>query len=70
MRGGTAPAVLNGANEAAVQLFLERKIRFTQIAELVNQALQAHRVVGMPTLDDILAADAWARKFVKEHCKK
>ena len=67
LRGGTAPAVLNGANEAAVQLFLERKIRFTQIAELVKQALQAHKVTGAPTLDDILQADAWAREFVRRH---
>jgi len=63
-RGGTAPAVLNGANEAAVQLFLERKILFTQISELVNRALKAHKVVPDPTLDDILQADAWAREFV------
>ncbi|HHM23689.1 MAG TPA: 1-deoxy-D-xylulose-5-phosphate reductoisomerase [Bacteroidetes bacterium] len=68
-RGGTAPAVLNAANEVAVQFFLEKRITFTQIPELVGKALQEHTAVPHPTLDDILAADAWARQFVKQALK-
>jgi len=62
--GGTMPAVLNGANEVAVQLFLERRIPFGEIAALVGRTMDAHRTVPSPDLDDILAADAWARDAV------
>jgi 1-deoxy-D-xylulose-5-phosphate reductoisomerase len=60
-RGGTAPAVLNAANEVAVQRFLADEIAFLDIARIVAHTLQAHTAVAAPTLDDILAADAWAR---------
>src|SRR6185369_11844252 len=59
--GGTMPAVLNAANEVAVEAFCERKITFDQITQRVARAMDAHAVVTHPTLDDILAADAWAR---------
>ena len=59
--GGTATAVLNGANEAAVGLFLEEKISFLEIADRVERALAQVGVVHNPTLEDILAADAQAR---------
>ncbi len=62
--GGTMPAVLNGANEAAVQLFLERRIPFGEIAALVRRTMDAHRPVPSPDLDEILVADAWAREAV------
>ena len=60
--GGTATAVLNGANEAAVGLFLQEKISFLEIADRVERALAQVGVVQNPTLEDILAADAQARE--------
>ena len=62
--GGTATAALNGANEAAVGLFLAGEISFTEIARRVERALAAVPVVHGPTLDDVLAADAAARAAV------
>jgi 1-deoxy-D-xylulose-5-phosphate reductoisomerase len=62
--GGTRPAVLNGANEAAVAAFLERRIGFTEIAALIDSALQAHTPIHQPDLEAIRQADLWARAFV------
>ncbi len=62
--GGTACAVLNGANEAAVSLFLQEKIGFNDISRLVKKARGAVPVVYHPTLSDILKADADARRAV------
>ena len=62
--GGTACAILNGANEEAVGLFLADKIGFHEIARLVAEARARIPVVQNPTLDDILAADAAARRSV------
>jgi 1-deoxy-D-xylulose-5-phosphate reductoisomerase len=61
---GTYPAVLCAADEVAVEFFLSRRIKFTDIARLVEQALTEHQPVVSPTLDDILAADAWTRERV------
>lgn len=60
--GGTLPAVLNAANEVAVEAFVNRQINFPQITGLVAKVMDAHNVVSHPTLDQILAADAWARQ--------
>jgi len=60
--GGTLPAVLNAANEIAVEAFVNRKINFPQIAETVSRTMDAHQVVAHPTLEQILAADVWARR--------
>ena len=62
--GGTACAILNGANEEAVRLFLEDRIGFHDIARLVAEARAEVCVVQNPTLEDILAADAAARRSV------
>ena len=59
--GGTAGAILNGANEAAVARFLEGKIGFLDIAEQVARAMDQVPVVQRPTLEDILEADRAAR---------
>lgn len=59
--GGTLPAVLNAANEVAVEKFCERKIGFEDIARLVGRVMEEHDVVEHPDLKQILAADAWAR---------
>lgn len=63
-RGGVAPTFVNGANEAAVALFLQDKIKFLQIGELVNLALEQAWDRPDPTLSDILDADAAARELV------
>lgn len=60
--GGTLPAVLNAANEVAVEAFVNRQISFPQISEMVRRTLERHHPVSHPTLEQILAADAWARK--------
>jgi 1-deoxy-D-xylulose-5-phosphate reductoisomerase len=66
-RGGTAGAVVNAANEAAVAAFLAGEIGFTDIERLARGALDAVGVSPMRTLADCLAADAEARRFVAAH---
>jgi 1-deoxy-D-xylulose-5-phosphate reductoisomerase len=61
-RGGSLGAALSGADEAAVGAFLDGRILFTDIVPLVRRVLDAHRWVERPTLDDLRAADAWARE--------
>ena len=65
-KGGTSTAILNGANEAAVALFLEGRISFLDISQLVEGALNRVPTIQNPTLDDILAADREARAAVYE----
>ncbi|WP_126147923.1 1-deoxy-D-xylulose-5-phosphate reductoisomerase [Synechococcus elongatus] len=66
-KGGTMPAVLNAANEQAVALFLEEQIHFSDIPRLIERACDRHQTEWQqqPSLDDILAYDAWARQFVQ-----
>lgn len=66
--GGSMPAVLNAANEQAVALFLAEKISFLDIPKTIEQVCDKHRVdfTLTPSLDDILAADIWARQAVLE----
>ena len=63
-RGGTSTAILNGANEAAVALFLEDRIKFLDIARLVEKALERVQAVDDPGLEDIFEADHAARRAV------
>ncbi|GAI08400.1 unnamed protein product [marine sediment metagenome] len=63
-KGGTYPAVLCAADEVAVELFLSQRIKFTDIAKLVEQALEEHQATSHPTLEEIMAADNWAREKV------
>ena len=67
--GKTYPAVLNAADEIAVELFLSGAIPFTAIPSLITDALDAHTPVNRPTLDDLLAADTWARDHVRNSAK-
>lgn len=62
--GGTMPAVLNAANEVAVNLFLQRKIKFSMIPTIIEEAMHNHSVKFNPSLEDIIEADASARQFV------
>jgi 1-deoxy-D-xylulose-5-phosphate reductoisomerase len=63
-KGGTYPAVLCGADEVAVELFLSQRIKFTDIARLVEPVLEGHKATSHPTLEEILVADSWAREEV------
>ncbi len=65
--GGTAPAALNAANEVAVEAFLQRRIGYLEIAATVRAVLEAHRGSGDDTLDQILDADAEARRAAGEY---
>lgn len=62
--GGTLPAVLNAANETAVELFLENKISFLNIPEIISKVMDSHNNILSPTLDDVLESDKWAREMV------
>lgn len=66
--GGTMGAVLNAANEAAVDLFASGKIPFGEISRLVGFTMGRHSVQPRPSLDDLLEADRWARRTVAEKC--
>ena len=61
--GGTAPCVLNAANEVAVQLFLENRIRFGELYRIIDATMQAHEVKQSPDLGLLLETDRWAREY-------
>ena len=64
--GGTMPVVLNASNEVAVQAFLDERIPFMGIARLVDSVMQEHEIAPATELEDILAADTWARQRTEE----
>jgi 1-deoxy-D-xylulose-5-phosphate reductoisomerase len=61
-RGGTYPAVLCAVDELAVELFLAKRIKLTDIAKLIAETIELHQNIPNPTLDEVIAADNWARK--------
>mgnify|MGYP001036219665 CR=1 FL=1 len=63
-KGGTYPAVLCAADEVAVELFLSQEIKFVDIARYIGLTLEQHQVISNPSLEEIMAADAWARERV------
>jgi len=63
-QGGTYPAVLCAADEVAIELFLSQRIKFTDIANLVGRVLDEHKDIAHPALEEIMAADTWAREKV------
>lgn len=65
-QGGSMPTVFNAANEKAVALFLQKKIRFLQIPELIEASMEAHKVVENPTVDQILETEAATYEFIKQ----
>jgi 1-deoxy-D-xylulose-5-phosphate reductoisomerase len=67
--GGTLPAVMNAANEAAVAGFLDGQVRFPDIWQIVEEVMSRHTSVAHPDLDAILQADQWARKEAQGHVK-
>ncbi len=64
--GGTAPVVFNAANEAAVEEFLAGRIKFVNIVEIIENCLNRHNVKATVSLEEVLEADAWARREVVE----
>ncbi len=66
--GGSTGAVLNAANEAAVELFRLGRVTFGGVADLLERVFSDHRPIANPTLEELLAADAWARDEVHACC--
>jgi 1-deoxy-D-xylulose-5-phosphate reductoisomerase len=60
--GGSLPAVMNGANEIAVESFLQGRIGFLQIPELIEKTMEAHNIFSLDTIEKVIEADAWARE--------
>jgi 1-deoxy-D-xylulose-5-phosphate reductoisomerase len=60
--GGTMPCVLNAANEVSVRAFMDGRIGFFGIAEVIGKVMRSHRKVAEPSLNDIFSADSWARE--------
>ena len=68
--GGTAPAVLNVANEQAVYRFLNQEINFNEIPSIIEIACEKHEFVSDPSIDDILNIEKWSTDFVKSYQSK
>ena len=66
--GGTAPTVYNASNEVAVDAFLEGRISFGMIGEMIETVLQSHDVQPAGDLETVLAADSWARERGEALC--
>ncbi len=65
-RGGTYPAVLCAADEVAVEFFLDRRLRFVDIAGAIERTLEQHQAINKPGLEEVEAADAWARETLRK----
>ncbi|MCP3965240.1 MAG: 1-deoxy-D-xylulose-5-phosphate reductoisomerase [Lentisphaerae bacterium] len=66
--GGTMPAVLNAANEVAVDNFRKEKIAFTGIWAIIDRVMSAHNVESQDSLEVVLSADTWAREYAEKIC--
>lgn len=64
--GGSLPTVFNAANEKAVSLFIQRKISFLQIPELIEQSMGHHKVIENPSVEEILQAEAETYEYIKQ----
>ncbi len=60
-QGGSLPCVMNAANEVAVAAFLNKKIKFLDIPRIVSKVMSNHKRIDLSSLEDVLAADKWAR---------
>lgn len=67
--GGSMPAVFNAANEMAVKLLLEKKIRFVQISEIIEAAMNNHAITADPDVEEILRAEAETYEFIEQEMK-
>ncbi len=68
--GGTMPCIMNGANEVAVEAFLKGQAGFLDIYTLIEKAMEAGKVEQHPDLEQLLAADSWAREFTRQELAK
>ena len=68
--GESMPAVMNAANEIAVEAFLQGRIRFMQIAEVIEKTMDAHTATDLTSIDEVLAADRWGRAAAVEICRE
>ena len=64
--GGTMPAVLNAANEIAVDAFLKEKISFNKIPQIIHETMENHICISKPSLEEILESDKWAREYSRK----
>jgi 1-deoxy-D-xylulose-5-phosphate reductoisomerase len=63
-KGGSMPTVFNAANEKAVALFLDRKIKYLDIPELIGEAMARHKVIDNPTVEEILDTEASVYDYI------
>ena len=68
--GESMPAVMNAANEIAVDAFLEGRIGFVQIAETIERTMDAHTAHDLRSIDEVLKADLWSRETAREICRE
>jgi len=62
--GGSMPTVFNAANEKAVELFLDRKIKFLQIYDIIDACMKAHSLIEAPNLEQILSTEQWVYNYI------
>jgi 1-deoxy-D-xylulose-5-phosphate reductoisomerase len=67
---GTVPAVLNAANEVAVHAFLDKSIGFNDIPAIIRKTVKGHERIAHPSLDEVIAADRWARMEAESSIKE
>ena len=63
--GGTMPTVLNAANELAVAKFLNKKIKFLEIYEMIRVCMEQHKVIENPTVEQILETEKWVYETIE-----
>ncbi len=68
--GETMPAVLNAANELAVNAYLRGALKFMEIPRIVEATMDAHKIQSVQTVDDVLKADHWARETAREFLER
>ena len=68
--GGTAPAVLNAADEIAVGAFLERRIKFSDMPKVIEATLAAHDPRAADSLESVTDGDRWAREFAQKWVRR
>lgn len=64
------PAVLNAANEVAVDAFLKKQITFLQIPQIIHEVMARHICINRPSLDEIIGIDEWARVMSRQEVQK
>jgi 1-deoxy-D-xylulose-5-phosphate reductoisomerase len=64
-KGGTMPAVFHGADTTAVKAFMDKKVRFTDIPVIIQNTMDAHKLIDNPNLDEILDSEKWAEEYAK-----